>query len=185
VDQSHWIAPVCIATQQIEGTMNLARIFLTAAGASIMWAGSLWAEPVEIEAVMSPTQSIRMDFKDGSKHFVLMVQREGTAEGTGALSGTSVVEQGWHDINPPFGGDPQGYLEFTAENGDVAYVKWIVRAVFVKGDDQPKLLDFGHWELVSGTGQFSGKTGVGTLVIKPASQTDRLFVLSGELGDKP
>ena len=41
---------------------------------------SVWAEPVAVEAVMAPTQSIRMDFKDGSNHFVLMVQREGQVE---------------------------------------------------------------------------------------------------------
>ena len=142
------------------------------------------AEPVTIEAVMAPTQSIRMDFKDGSKRFVLMVQREGEATGSGLLAGASVVEQGWHDINPPFGADPLGYLEFTADNGDVAYIKWTVRAVFAKGEERPRLIDYGHWELVSGTGQFEGKTGVGTLEIKPASQTERLFILAGEIVDK-
>ena len=156
-----------------------------AVSATLLSATALLAEPVAIEAVMAPTQSIRMDFKDGSNRFVLMVQREGTATGSGALSGAAVVEQGWHDINPPHGGDPQGYLEFTAENGDVAYIKWIVRAVFFKGEERPRLADYGHWELVSGTGQFAGKTGVGTLEIKPASPTDRLFVLAGEIDDKP
>jgi len=151
----------------------------------VVTGSSVFAEPVSIEAVMSPTQSIRMDFKDGSNRFVLMVQREGEATGSGALAGASVVEQGWHDIYPPFGADPLGYLEFTAENGDVAYVKWTVRAVFVAGEESPRLIDYGHWELVSGTGQFEGKTGVGTLEIKPASPTDRLFVLAGEIADKP
>ena len=148
-------------------------------------ATSVSADAVDVEAVMAPTNSMRMDFQDGSKHFVLMVRREGAAEGEGILAGAKVVEHGWHDINPPFGGDPQGYLEFTAANGDVAYVKWTVRAVFTRGEDKPKLIDYGHWELVSGTGQFAGMTGVGTMTIKPASKTDRLFTLTGEIAPKP
>ncbi|VAW05060.1 hypothetical protein MNBD_ALPHA07-1188 [hydrothermal vent metagenome] len=148
-------------------------------------AGSAMAEPVNIEAVMTPTDQIRMDFKDGSKRFVLMVRRTGNATGSGLLAGTSVVEQGWHDINPPFDADPQGYLEMTAENGDVAYLKWTVRAVFTKGEEKPQLHDYGVWELVSGTGQFADKRGIGTLVIKPVTKTDRKYILSGEIGDKP
>ena len=165
--------------------MNIKKMLATGTVGLSLMTSTLWAEPVAIEAVMAPTQSIRMDFKDGSNHFVLMVQREGESTGSGILAGAQVVEQGWHDIHPPFGADPLGYLEFTAENGDVAYIKWTVRAVFVKGDERPRLIDYGHWELVSGTGQFEGKTGVGTLEIKPASPTDRLFVLTGEIADKP
>ena len=164
--------------------MKLGSLMTAAAFGLSLATTALHAEPVSIEAVMAPTQSIRMDFKDGSKRFVLMVQREGEATGSGILSGASVVEQGWHDINPPVGADPLGYLEFTAENGDVAYIKWVVRAVFAKGGDGPRLIDYGHWELVSGTGQFDGKTGVGTLEIKPASKTERLFILAGEIVDK-
>jgi hypothetical protein len=153
--------------------------------AGLTSAGPLNAEPVSIEAVMAPTQSMRMDFADGSKHFVLMVRREGTAAGSGIFAGAKVVEHGWHDIYPPVAGDPHGYLELTAPNGDVAYLKWTVRAVFIKGEVKPKLLDNGVWELVSGTGQFAGLAGVGSLVIKPASPTDRLFILEGEVGSKP
>jgi hypothetical protein len=143
------------------------------------------AEPVTIEAVMTPTQSMRMDFADGSKHFVLMVRREGAASGEGIFAGTKVVEHGWHDIYPPVAGDPHGYLEMTAPNGDVAYLKWTVRAVFIKGAEKPALHDNGVWELVSGTGQFAGLAGVGSLVIKPASPTDRRFILEGEVGPRP
>lgn len=143
------------------------------------------ADPVKVDAVLAPTKVIRMDFKDGSKHFVAMVRREGKSTGTGVLAGARVVEHGWHDIDPPRGGYPQGYLEFTAANGDVAYVKWTVRAVFVKGPKKPRLIDYGHWELVSGTGGFKDMRGVGTLTIKPASKTDRLFSLTGEIAPKP
>ena len=122
---------------------------------------------------------------DGAKRFVLRVRREGVAKGVGIFAGASVVEYGWHDINPPIGGDPQGYLELTMPNGDVAYLKWSVRAVFIKGAEKPVLFDNGIWELVSGTGQFAGLAGVGSLVIKPASPTDRLFILEGEVGPRP
>jgi hypothetical protein len=147
--------------------------------------GQASAAPVSVEAVMTPTQSMRMDFADGSKRFVLMVRREGKAEGEGIFAGASVVEYGWHDINPPIDGNPQGYLELTAPNGNVAYLKWSVRAVFIKGAEKPKLYDNGVWELVSGTGQFAGLAGVGSLVIKPASPTDRRFILQGEVGPRP
>ena len=155
------------------------------AAALTMSMGAALAENVSVEAVMSPTDQIRMDFKDGSKHFVLMVRREGEAVGDGLFAGTKVVEHGWHDIHPPLDADPQGYLELTAANGDVAYLKWTVRAVFTKGEERPNLLDYGVWELTSGTGQFAGKRGVGTLIIKPASPTDRKFILTGEVGEQP
>jgi hypothetical protein len=143
------------------------------------------AEPVKVEAVLAPTQQIKADFKDGSKQFVLMVRREGKSTGQGMLASATVVEYGWHDIQPPHGGHPHGYLEVTAANGDVAYLKWTVRAVFVKGDDKPKLIDYGFWELSSGNGKFANMRGVGTLEIKAASPTERLFVLEGEIAPKP
>jgi hypothetical protein len=54
---------------------------LASAGAIAVpaWSGVASAAPVSVRAVMSPTDEIRMDFKDGSKHFVLMVRREGMA----------------------------------------------------------------------------------------------------------
>lgn len=143
------------------------------------------AEPVKVEAVLSPTDSIRMDFQDGSKHFVLMVRREGQASGEGAFDGAKVVEHGWHDVSPPMGGDPLGYLEITTPEGDIAYLKWSVRAVFMQGDGKPELLDYGVWELVSGTGKFENMRGLGTLVIKAAGETERSFTLEGEVRPAP
>ncbi len=96
-----------------------------------------------------------------------------------------ISEYGWHDINLPIGSDPHGYLQFKAANGDIANIKWTVRAVFFKGEKKPRLADYRFWEMVSGTGRFADNTGVGTLTIKPASKTDRLFTLSGEIGPKP
>lgn len=137
---------------------------------------------MEIEAVMSPKEEIRHDFVDGSKQFVLMVRREGNAKGTGPFAGSAVTEYGFHQIAPGVGGDPHGYLVLSSPGGDVAYVKWQVRAVFVPGSDgKPKLLDNGVWELVGGTGAFKGMKGAGTLHIKPVTNTDRRFILEGEL----
>lgn len=155
------------------------------ATAGVVASTAVYAADLSVKAVMAPTNVIKMDFKDGSKHFVAMVRREGTAEGSGALAGASVTEYGWHDINPPMGANPQGYLQFETANGDIANIKFTIRAVFFKGAEKPRLADYGFWELVSGTGQFKAMTGVGTLTIKPASKTDRTFTLDGELGPKP
>ena len=141
------------------------------------------AAPVKIEAVVSPKELIRLDFADGSRHFVAMMRREGKATGQGILSGAVVTEYGMHDIQPGIGGDPHGYLVFTLPEGDIAYLKWVVRAVFVPGaDGKPMLLDNGVWEVVGSTGKLKGLQGAGTLHIKPVpSPLDRNFILEGEL----
>ena len=143
------------------------------------------AETMQVEAVMSPKQSMRLDFADGSKHFVLMVHREGQASGTGPLAEAAVTEYGMHDIIPGVGGDPRGYLVFTAKNGDLVYIKWQVRASFVHGSDgKPVMLDNGTWEVVSATGGLAGLTGAGILHIKPVSETDRRYLLTGDIVKK-
>ena len=141
-----------------------------------------FAAPMKIEAVLTPREQIRLDFADGSEHFVLMVKREGKATGQGPLAGTAVTEYGRHDIVPGVGGDPSGYLVFTATEGDIAYVKWSMRAVFLPGPDgKPELVDNGVWEIVGGTGKFKGLKGTGMLHIHRVSPTDRNFILEGDL----
>jgi len=141
------------------------------------------AAPVKIESVVSPKELIRLDFADGSKHFVAMMRREGKATGQGVLSGAAVTEYGMHDIQPGIGGDPHGYLVFTLAEGDIAYVKWVVRGVFVTGaDGKPMLLDNGVWEVVGSTGKLKGLRGAGTMHIKRVpSPLERNFILEGEL----
>lgn len=142
------------------------------------------AAGMKVSAVLAPQEQMRLNFEDGSKRFVLMVRREGKADGSGPLSGASVTEYGMHDITPGVAGDPHGFLRFAAANGDKAYIKWVVRAIFVPnpgGKKKFKLLDYGHWEVVGGTGQYAGMKGVGTMTIKPASKTDRRFTLEGDL----
>jgi len=144
------------------------------------------AEAIKVEAVLAPTQKMRLNFEDGSRRFVLLVRREGTAKGSGPLDGAKVTEYGMHDITPGVAGDPRGFLEFADAEGGKAYIKWQVRAVFVSGaNGKPKLLDYGFWEIVGGTGKFAGMKGVGTLRIKAASKTDRRFILEGDLVAAP
>lgn len=143
------------------------------------------AADIALKAVMVPKEQMRLDFADGSKHFLLMVRREGKAAGTGPLAGASVTEFGYHDIVPGDSGDPRGYLVFALSSGDVAYVKWTVRAVFVPGaDGKPKLLDNGVWEIAGATGQLKGLKGAGILHIRAVSPADREFELTGELVQK-
>jgi len=158
--------------------------FLAVALTGAAWLAAVpsQAAPLRIEAAMYSKEEMRLEFADGSKHFVLMVRREGRSTGQGALSGVSVTEYGMHDIIPGVGGDPRGYLVFTTPEGDIAYVKWQVRAVFVPGPEgKPILLDNGVWEIVGGTGKFKTLMGAGTLHIKAMTQNNRRFLLDGEL----
>jgi hypothetical protein len=45
--------------------------------ATALVAGSAMADPLNVQATMVPKEQIKLDFKDGSGHFVLMVRREG------------------------------------------------------------------------------------------------------------
>ncbi|MHA3117188.1 hypothetical protein ACX1N0_13945 [Acinetobacter sp. ANC 4635] len=141
-----------------------------------------FSDVLDISAVMTPKEQIKMEFKDGTGHFVLMVKREGQAIGKGLFAGTSVTEFGRHDIIPGVSGDPSGYLILSQGEANIAYIKWTVRAIFLPDKNgKPQLNDNGFWEVVSGTGIFKGLKGAGTLHIKPASSpTARTFILEGE-----
>lgn len=145
-------------------------------------AGPVAAAPAAFEATVETKEQIRLDFQDGSRHFVAMVRREGKASGNGPLGEASVAEYGRHDIVPGVGGDPSGYLVFTAGDGNAAYLKYQVRAVYVPGaDGKPLLLDAGLWEVVGASGRFRGLRGAGALRIRALSPTERRFTLEGEL----
>ena len=145
-------------------------------------AGFALADPLNISTVLSSKEQIKLDFQDGSGHFVLMVKREGVSTGSGVLAGASVTEFGRHDITPNVSGDPSGYLVLTKGEGNTAYLKWTVRAIFLPSKDgKSQIHDNGFWEVVSGTGSFKGLKGAGTLHMKPAAApTDRTFTLEGE-----
>lgn len=160
------------------------RFVVAVATAAALFGSSAAADPVSVEVLLEPQEQMKFEFADGSKHFVLAVRREGQAEGSGVFAGAAVTEFGWHDVNPPVSGDPRGYLQLTTENGDVAVLRWTVKAVFMKGADGPALFDNGVWELVSGTGRFENQRGVGSLVIVPRGGPN-LFIIEGEVGDRP
>lgn len=157
---------------------------LILAAVAMLAGNTVAADPVSVEVLLTPQKQMKFEFADDSEHFVLAARREGEAEGSGVFAGASVTEFGWHDVNPPVSGNPRGYLQVTTENGDVAVLRWLVKAAFMKGEDGVALFNNGIWELVSGTGQFADKRGVGSLVIRPQGGPN-LFILEGEVGDKP
>jgi hypothetical protein len=138
------------------------------------------AETVKFDALVAQKEALRLDFAGGSKHFFLLVHREGKSDGQGVLANATVEEYGAHDIVPGVGGEARGYLEFTKADGDKAYIKWTIQAIFVPGPDgKPKLLDNGVF--VSGTGKLEKLKGAGTFHLVATGPTERRFVLEGEL----
>ena len=141
------------------------------------------AEAVEVDAVLAPSEQIRLDFEDGSGRLVLFVRSEGRAEGSGPFAGATVSEYGMHDTSSGGTGSPRGYLVFARDDGSTAYVRWQGRIVSMPAADGggSRLLGHGFWEVVGGTGDLAGLEGAGTLHIHPPTGTGRRFVLSGEL----
>jgi hypothetical protein len=159
--------------------MTLHSIVITTLLAAVSSARS---EPVKFEALVAQKEAIRLDFADASKHFFLLVRREGKSEGQGLLADATVQEYGAHDLVPGVGGEPRGYLEFAKADGAKAYIKWTIQATFVPGPDgKPKLLDNGVWQVVGGTGKLEKLKGAGTFHLVPTGPTERRFVLDGEL----
>lgn len=159
-------------------TTLLTRVLTTALLGAFAAAAAL-AAPIKIEAVMTPKADSKFEFADGSKRFLVAAQREGKATGTGPLDGATMLEWGMHDVNPAAGAHANGYLVFTAGNGDVAYLKYQFRAVPVPGPDgKPRFVANGFWETAGGTGQYKGLRGIGTVDFNPK---DRRWVLEGDL----
>ena len=144
------------------------------------------AEPMILDVVLSPKDQINLDFKDDSRHFVILMQREGSADGSGVFEGAKVVEYGMHDVTRGDSGKASGYFEATTTGGDIAYFRWRLRAWFVAGPDgKTKVINNGYWELTGGTGQFATMRGVGTMLLEFVSKTDRRFVLEGDISPAP
>jgi len=140
------------------------------------------AEPVKFEALVAQKEAIRLDFADASKRFFLLVRREGKSEGQGPLASATVQEYGVHDVVPGVGGEPRGYMEFVKPDGDKAYIKWTIQAVFVPGPDgKPKLLGNGVWQVVGATGKLEKLKGAGSFRLLFPGPNDRRFVMEGEL----
>lgn len=140
------------------------------------------AEPVKFNALVTHKEASRLDFADNTKHFFMFVRREGKSEGQGPLAGATVQEYGAHDIVPGVGGEANGYLEFVKPDGDKAYIKWMIQAVFVSGPDgKPKLLPNGVWQVVGATGKLAKLKGAGAFHLITTAPTERRFDLEGEL----
>lgn len=52
-------------------------IFILATALICASATNVTAEPIEMTMVLSPVENIRIPFKDGTGHFVLLEQRQG------------------------------------------------------------------------------------------------------------
>jgi hypothetical protein len=145
--------------------------------------GAAVAAPVKIEAVLTPKAAdSKLEFADGSKRYLLATQREGKASGSGPLAGATMLEWGVHDVNPAEGANANGYLLFTTLDGDIAYLKYQFRAVFLPGPEgKRRLLANGFWETTGGTGKLKGLRGAGTLQITAPSPKERQWVLTGDL----
>ena len=140
------------------------------------------AEPVKLDAVLAQKALTRLDFADGSKHYVALLQREGKAATQGLLAGAMVALYAFHDVVPGAGADHHEYLVFTTPEGDMAYVKCSGRAVFVTGSDgKTRVLNNNVWEVVGATGKLKGLQGAGTFRVSRVSDAERMYSLEGDL----
>jgi hypothetical protein len=140
------------------------------------------AEPIKFDALVTQKEAIRLDFADASKHYFVLIRREGKSEGQGPLAGAIAQEYGAHDNVPGLGGEPRGYLEFTRPDGDKAYIKFIMEIVYLPGPDgKPNVQTSGLWQVVGGTGKLEKLKGAGTLHMIATGPTERRFVMEGEL----
>jgi hypothetical protein len=164
---------------------NEAALFRRLAAAAALCAlanGAALAAPIKIEAVLTPKSDSKLEFADGSKRYLLATQREGKASGNGPLTGATMLEWGVHDVNPAAGANANGYLVFTTADGDIAYLKYQFRAVFLLSPEgKRRLLANGFWETTGGTGKLKGLRGAGTLQITAPSPKERQWVLTGDL----
>jgi len=159
-----------------------ARLFRRSAAAAalcVLANGAALASPMKIEAVVAPKAESKLEFADGSKRYLLQTQREGKTAGSGPLAGATMVEWGTHDVNPAAGAHVNGYLVFTASDGDIAYLKYQFRAVPVPGPDgKPRFVANGVWETAGGTGKLKGLRGIGAVQFNPR---ERRWILEGDL----
>jgi hypothetical protein len=140
------------------------------------------AAPIEIEILLTPKSSTKLELVDDSHRYMLASQREGQAIGSGPLAGTATLDWGVHDVQPGVGAIGRGYLVFTAAEGDIAYVKYEFHAQPMPSvDGKPFNLLNGVWEMVGGTGRFKAVHGAGTTHIDVVPPNDRKWRLVGDL----
>jgi len=158
------------------------RMLVAAAALFGIASASVEAAPVKVEAVISPKAESKLEFADGSKRYLLATQREGKATGNGPLAGATMLEWGMHDVTPGIGALGNGYLVYTTNEGDVAYLKYQIRGIPVPGPDgKPRNLINGFWEVSASTGKLKGLRGAGTVHINTVSPKERQWILEGDL----
>jgi hypothetical protein len=75
-----------------------------------------------------------------------------------------------------------GYLVIAFSPGNVLYLKTQLRQITVPGKDRESRSAFnGLWEVSGATGKFTGLQGAGTLQINRLSESERQWILEGEL----
>jgi hypothetical protein len=165
-----------------QGQASLFRSLVAAAAFCALANAAALASPMKIEAVIATKAESKLEFADGSKRYLVALQREGKAAGNGPLAGATMLEWGVHDVNPASGAHANGYLVFTAADGDIAYLKYQFRAIPVPGPDgKPRFLANGFWETDGGTGRFKGLRGAGTVRVNAPSPKERQWILDGDL----
>lgn len=148
--------------------------------------GPVQAERIKIESVISVKAESKLEFADGSKRYVVAIQREGKASGNGPLAGATMLEWGMHEVTPGIGANGNGYLVFTTPEGEAAYLKYQFRALPVAGPGgKPQNLINGFWEVAGSSGNLKGLRGAGTLNVKVVSPKERHWVLDGDLVQVP
>ncbi len=166
--------------------LQVFRMLVAAAALFGTASASVEAAPVKVEAVISTTAESKLEFADGSKRYLVAIQRQGKATGNGPLAGATMLEWGMHDVTPGIGVLGNGYLVFTTTEGDLAYLKYQFRATPVPGPDgKPQNLINGFWEVAGSTGKLKGLRGAGTVHIKVVSPKERQWILEGDLVQVP
>lgn len=143
--------------------------------------GIAHAAPVEFAALITPKADVTLQFEDGSNRLVRLVQREGETSGDSPLDGTTMLEWGMHELTSEKG-NGLGYLVFTHDSGDIAYLRFDWQARMLEsplGSLSPKLA--GSWVIVGGTGRFTALKGVGSLRIEVRSARERYWVFEGDI----
>ena len=77
-------------------------------------------------------------------------------------------------------------LEFTTAEGDIAYLKYQMKATPIPAQDgRPRNLINGSWDVVGNTGKLKQLQGAGVLRVNVISPNERSWILEGELVQAP
>ncbi|QCP48293.1 hypothetical protein FAZ95_03290 [Trinickia violacea] len=133
-----------------------------------------------------PNEYTKLEFLDGSNRYVALVRRTGRVVDSGMLRGAMVQEWGFHEVTlgPNANGRGTGYLVITRGPGNLLYLKTQLRQISVSTKaGEPHSVFNGLWEISGATGTFSGLQGAGTLRINRLSESERQWLLDGEISE--